>query len=223
MKHRPCGVVVFFLCFTLPASLLSQGSWGVQLGGVSSQISGDGYRGFKKFGIETGLNYMSPLGSNGNAWGFELNYIQKGALERQEITEGNFNVYRYSAHYIDLPLSYFFPLWGVYVQTGVSASFNLKTEISTNDLLAPPLANQRLIELGFVGAVLFEISKRLSFSVRYYNSLLPVQRSNAIAAYYWFSQGGMHAVLGARLQYQFQLPPFRWDKPKGSSAEVKID
>ena len=194
---------------------MGQGSWGAQIGGMTTQISGDGYRGFKKFGIEAGLNYLKPIGPNGNAWGLELNYLQKGALERQEISEDNFNVYRYSAHYLDLPISYFFPLWGVYVQTGVSASFNLQTEISTNDLVAPPLANQRLIELGLVGAVLFEVNEKLSFSIRYYNSLLPVQRTdNSIAAFYWFSQGGMHSAIAARLQYQFQLPPFKWVKAK---------
>jgi len=190
--------------------------------GVTSQLSGDSYNGFKKVGFAGGLGILSPMSFEGHFLAFELNYIQKGVRDRRNEDQGDFNEFSLKADYIELPVSYVFPAWGAYLQAGLSASYNLKFEQATNGLLSPPIIDQRTIELGLHFGVNFQITDHLLFNVQYMNSLTPVQKSNVPYAY-WFGQAGMHSVLGVKLQYFFKPPPFVWKKSKGPEVIITTD
>jgi hypothetical protein len=192
------------------------------LSGVTSQLSGDGYTGFKKFGVSGGLGGMYALQKEGYFVAVEVNYIQKGVRDRRNEDAGDFNEFSLKADYLELPVSYVFPAWGVYIQGGLSASYNLKFEQKANGILSPELTDQRAIELGLHLGVNFEITKNLLFNVLYMNSLTPVQKSNVPYAY-WFRQAGMHNLIGIKLQYFFKPPSFVWKKRNDQKIEITTE
>jgi hypothetical protein len=213
-----CGVTMFLM------SLQGQAQTYVEAHvlGVTSQLSGDTYNGFKKVGFSGGLGLLSPMSFEGHFLAFELNYIQKGVRDRRNEDQGDLNEFSLKADYIELPISYVFPAWGVYLQGGLSASYNLKFEQASNGLLSPPISDQRTIELGLHLGVNFQITDKLLFNVLYMNSLTPVQKSNVPYAY-WFGQAGMHSLIGVKLQYYFKIPSFLWKKSKSPKVIISTD
>ena len=200
----------------------SQVFYEAHLSGVTSQLSGDGYTGFKKVGFSGGLGGLRSLQKEGHFIAFELNYIQKGVRDRKNEDVGDFNEFSLKADYVELPVSYVFPAWGVYIHGGLSAAYNLKFEQKTNGILSPELTDQRVVELGLHLGVSFEITENLLFNVQYMNSLTPVQKSN-VPYSYWFRQAGMHNLIGIKLQYFFKAPSFVWKKSKNQEIVITTD
>ena len=196
----------------------SQWLFGGHAQGVISQLSGDGYTGFRKFGFSAGVGALYPVSQNGHFIAFELNYIQKGVRDRKNENEGDFNEFSLKADYLELPISYLFPLWGVYLQGGISGSYNVKFEQATNGLLSPDIDDQRTIELGLHLGVNFQITDHLLLNVQYMNSLTPIQ-SSEVPYSYWFRQAGMHSLIGVKLQYFLKAPGFVWSKKKKEAQD----
>lgn len=186
---------------------------------LTSQLSGDSYRGYKKFGIEVGAGALFPLKTEGHFIGVGLNYIEKGARDRKDEERGDFNDYRLNMNYIEAPFTYHLPLWGVYIEGGLSFAYRIKFEQTNNNLPASAPPNLRRMELGLVAGVNLEITDNLIFSLRLLNSLTPVYNTTAPIVY-WFQQGGMHSVIAARLQFYFSKPNFVWVK---KTPQVKTD
>lgn len=190
--------------------------------GVTSQLSGDGYNGFRKFGFAAGAGGLHPLNNSGHFIAFELNYIQKGVRDRRNEREGDFNEFSLKANYIEVPVSYLFPVWGVYLHGGLSASYNLQFEQATNGILSPEISDQRIVELGLQVGLNFQITDQLLFNVQYMNSLTPVQKSN-VPYSFWFQQAGMHSLIGVKLQYFFKAPSFVWKKDKKPEVTITTE
>ena len=194
--------------------------WETHFAGNVSQMSGDGYSGFRKVGLEAGFGGVYPLDSKGHFFGFKLNYNQKGVKKRRNEEEGDYTDYTLAMDYIEIPVSYLFPLWGVYFETGLSASYNIRFKQINNGVTYAEPTNLRAIEMGLFGAVNFEINKHLVFGIKYLNSLTPIQKNTvSVPLYYWFQQGGMHQMLGLQLQYFFNRNTFSWNQKKETKKE----
>ncbi|MFT6717416.1 MAG: hypothetical protein ACJA0Q_002071 [Saprospiraceae bacterium] len=213
-------IVAFIAIFCLEGK--SQVVYEAHFLALTSQLSGDGYTGFKKLGFSGGLGSLHALKKEGHFVAFELNYIQKGVRDRRNEDVGDFNEFSLKANYLELPMSYLFPAWGVYVQGGISAAYNLKFEQATNGIMSPEITDQRAIELGFHLGVNFQISDQLLLNVQYMNSLTPVQKSN-VPYSFWFQQAGMHSLFGIKLQYFFNAPSFVWKKSKSQEIIISVD
>jgi hypothetical protein len=214
--------LIVFTMFFCAVEVKSQGFYDLHLLGLTSQLSGDGYTGYKKFGFAGGLGGLFPMKKDGHFIGVECNYIQKGVRDRRNEREGDFNEFSLKANYIEFPVSYVFPIWGVNLQGGLSGSYNLKFEQLSNGLLSPALTDQRAIELGLHLGVNFQVTDHLLFNVQYMNSLTPVQKSN-VPYSFWFQQAGMHSLLGVKLQYYFKAPTFIWKKSKKQEIIITTD
>jgi hypothetical protein len=98
-------VWLLFLLITLPGGLFSQRfNGGVLAGGVVSQVDGDGYGGYTKFGYMGGA-LVSLRVSPHSSFQMELEYIQKGSrINADSLNYGNTYLMRF--HYLEVPLLY---------------------------------------------------------------------------------------------------------------------
>lgn len=217
IKVLKCSVVCVFMLLAYTSR--SQTFYEAHALGVTSQLSGDGYTGFKKFGFGAGLGGLYSLKKEGHFLAFEFNYLQKGVRDRRNEDAGDFNEFSLKADYLEIPLSYVFPAWGIYIQGGLSASYNLKFEQATNGILSPDISDQRAVELGLHIGFNFQVTDNVLFNVLYMNSLTPIQKSN-VPYSFWFQQAGMHNLIGVKLQYFFKAPSFLWKKTKGQEIII---
>jgi hypothetical protein len=204
-----------FLSLLLPFFALAQQSiqWEAHAGGLICQMSGDDYPGFAKLGFEAGIGGVNALDTKGHFVGFQVNYIRKGAFYKSGGSSPIFSNYLLSMDYIEIPITYLFPMWGVYFELGLSASHNVRFKQINNDVEFPAPTNLRWLELGLQGGVNFEINKHLVFGLKYLNSLTPIQKGT-VPLSYWFRQGGMHQVIAIKLQYFFDTSTFSWNQKK---------
>lgn len=80
---------------------------GVLLGGLVSQVDGDTWQGYHKFGFLAGA-MVSLQVSRHSSFQMELEYIQKGSRKNADIDTGDFNTYLLRIHYVEVPLLYQF-------------------------------------------------------------------------------------------------------------------
>lgn len=218
MKNIVAFTFLFFCCSQVKTEVVFEG----HLSGLTTQVSGDGYTGFRKFGTSFGLGALYALKKGGKKTNhflsFQLNYTQKGARDRKNEKQGDFNEFSLRANYLELPLSYLFPLWGVYFEAGLAPAYNLKFEQKTNGITAPPLQDQRQVEWGLQLGINFEVTEKMIFAVQAMHSLTPIQKSS-VPTSYWFRQAGMHSILAVKLQYYFRSPNFAWTKKNTDSTK----
>lgn len=210
-------LVVLLLSFSF--TVVAQHHYEFHGSALTSQISGDGFNGFKKFGFEAGAGLLFPLKSEGRFLGLSLNYIQKGARDRKNEQRGDFNDYSLKLDYLELPLTYWVPMWGVYFTGGVSAAYRLRFEQLNNDVVAVAPNDLRTIELGLNIGVNFQVNDNVVLTFKGLHSVTPLRKSSA-PINYWLSQGGMHSVLAVSLQYFIGTPNFLW-VPKSKVKEVE--
>jgi hypothetical protein len=185
--------------------------WDAHVGFLVSQITGDAYHGFRKLGFNGGVGLSYPIDKRGHFVNFQLNYIQKGAKDRRNEEQGDYSDYTLAIDYLELPVSYLFPMWGIYMDLGISAAYKLRFKQINNGVEYPASNNLRAIELGLNAGLNFEINQHLSFSVKYLNSLTPIQKGT-VSVYNWTALGGMHQIIALQLQYNFSNSIFYWDK-----------
>lgn len=75
----------------------------VHAGFAGSQVEGDGLAGFDKLGFQAGLGIHASLNSNFDI-GFELNLLQKGSIRRPNPEIGDYDKYKMSLLYAQIPV-----------------------------------------------------------------------------------------------------------------------
>lgn len=196
--------------------VIAQKSYEFHGGLLTSQFSGDGFNGYRKFGFTGGAGVLMPLKKEGHFFALGLNYIQKGARDRKNEEEGDFNDYSLQMDYLELPVTYWLPIWGVYFEGGLSAAYRVKFKQLNNGIPAVAPVNLRRLELGLQAGFNVQINDHLLFGFKVLNSLTPVYSNASVPANFWFQQGGMHSVLMIDLKYFLTAPNFVWIKKKSN-------
>lgn len=227
----------------------AQDAYAINLGGVVSQMSGDNYQGFKKFGVVGGVDVLFRLkslsapklemekneageqtvsvekkGSKKSGYYFSagVEYFQKGAQDRRNEEEGDFNWYILKADYIQAPFRFWIPYRGVYFIPGIDFSYNINWDQSNNGIPAGELANQRLIEMGLSASVNFEVNQYLQLQAMFFHSLTPVT-SSSVDLTNWFRQGGMHSGLSLRAYVFLGRTKFNWKNSGANDVDEDSD
>ncbi len=88
-------------------------------GATFSQVHGDSYVGFNKMGLVTGLYVSRSLNPD---WGaqFEIVYKQKGSRHNPNESTGDYNLYKLSFDYIEIPLLVKLNMTKVSLEAGVA-------------------------------------------------------------------------------------------------------
>ena len=190
----------------------------MHLSGLVSQMSGDNVTGYRKLGLEVGGGMLFPLKPAGHKIGLALNYIQKGARDGRNELQGDFSDYSLNLDYLELPLSYWVPLWGVYFQGGISAAYRVRFKQLNNGIEAAAPSNLSTFEFGLHAGFHFQMNEKFIMNFKVHHSLTPVQESVSPVSF-WFSQGGMHSIISLGITYQLTEGNFVWKSKSSKGTE----
>src|SRR5512140_2891327 len=106
MKLISSGAAFILFLFVMVSSSLQAQRFnaGLMLGGVTSQVDGDTYDGYHKWGY-LGGGYVFLKVSPHSSFQMELEYIQKGSRRNDTSLSGG-DTYLLRLHYIEIPLLY---------------------------------------------------------------------------------------------------------------------
>jgi len=103
INFRSIPVLLFLLMMAGSSIHAQRFIGGIMAGGVTSQVDGDTYDGYHKFGYLGGA-YVGLVISPHASFQMELEYIQKGSRRGDTSTNGgNGNTYLLRLHYIEVP------------------------------------------------------------------------------------------------------------------------
>ena len=100
---RSTLLIFFFLVIFSSSNIAQRFNAGLMLGGVVSQVDGDTYSGYTKFGYLGGA-YVGLQVSPHSSFQMELEYIQKGS--RNDTNATGITSYLLRIHYIEVPILY---------------------------------------------------------------------------------------------------------------------
>jgi hypothetical protein len=199
MKYKILILFTFaMLSFSAKAQYFNAGA---KLGIVASQVDGDTYSGFDKFGFNMGV-FVSYKLSYRTSLQLELEYIQKGSKHNPNYEKNDFDQYKMSLSYIQIPLLLQYklsqnfsaeigPAFGVLVSNYEERDH---FEISSN-----PFRNIALsLNTGFV----YKVNDSWNVNFRADYSLLGIREKAAPGdRYIWFHYGQFNNSLVLSLQY----------------------
>lgn len=199
MKYKILILFAFvFLSFTVKAQYFNAG---VKAGIVASQVDGDTYSGFDKFGLNLGV-FVNYRLSHRTALQLELEYIQKGSKHNPNYEINDFEQYKMSLSYIQLPLLFQYKLTNEFsVELGPAFGVLMSNyeerdnfEISSNPF--------RKFGLNWITGFNFKINNSWNANFRMDYSLLGIRENSAPGdRYIWFHYGQFNNALVLSLQY----------------------
>lgn len=168
---------------------------------TTNQIDGDGYAGYKHVGFQFGLGTQYKFDKH--RIGFEINYAQRGSRLRSNPRKGIFDDQKIYTNYIDVPVLYIFPKWGIHFEIGPSFSYLLSSYEAFNGI---ELNNGNMYNGFEVGALIsanFKIYDQLYFKFRINNSITGIKKITGASTGYFWEEGSFHRGLGINLTYYF--------------------
>ncbi len=150
---------------------------GLLLGGVTSQISGDGLGGWDKFGMTAGAWVSVPFNDRLSAT-MSMKYINKGS--RTKIDTLTFNMFGYYLNYVDVPLWLNYSVskkepGKLVINVGPSVGYLLNQKIISNGfdyVVNPPFER---LDIGLDFGVAFWVTPKFSVNIMTTTSVLPTR------------------------------------------------
>ncbi len=175
---------VFFISISIllsiTADLSAQIIKGEAIAGFNlSQVDGDMFYGFHKFGVTVGAGAMIPFGKNWDA-SVEVLYNQKGARERSKIFDTICTYdYKLRLNYAEVPVMVHYTDKD-FITAGVGFSWGRLVGASEwqNQIKTPTTAKNGVYDINdfnIIGEVRIKIKGPLKFNVRYSYSLMPLR------------------------------------------------
>jgi len=212
MTSKQTITLTLFTCmFLLPGSLFSQQfGGGILAGGLISQVDGDNWVGYSKFGPMAGAFVDVELSPH-SSFQLEMVYIQKGSKKASFYQENDFHEYLLRLHYLEIPLLFQYTfLKRIQLEAGPAADILLGSQEQVDGQEVPndyPLRNITLA--GIIGASGY-ITKHFKATFRFNYSLLSIRKPQPYEDIppAWrkilFEVGQFNNVLSLSLSYQFK-------------------
>ncbi len=168
---------VFFLLFLITLAVLVKAQrfeGGVVVGLSGSQVDGDGYGGYKKAGIYSGLWVRMPIAERLDIQA-ELAFSQKGS-KRLPDKNGNIH-YLLKLNYVDFPLSV---RYNISDKIGIESGFNAGFFAGAKEYLNyEPIdyGDFHKVELAFLLGLYWNMYDNISIGVRNSNSILSIRKT----------------------------------------------
>lgn len=148
----------------------------VKFGVSTSQIFGDGYGGYNKAGLFLGTGVQTKLNTNLKLQ-LEIDYCNRGSRDPAKPDKGKYTSYKFSTHYIDVPVILKFWIWKFEFETGLNNGFFIfHREADQNGLIDPTTYKVQFTkyELALNAGVNVPINDKWYFNTRFQNSILPI-------------------------------------------------
>jgi hypothetical protein len=211
MKLILTGTAFFLLLFVMVSSSLQAQRFnaGLMLGGVTSQVDGDTYDGYHKWGY-LGGGYVTLQISPHSSFQMELEYIQKGSRRVDTTTSGG-TQYLLRLHYIEVPFLYQYTFKKrFYFEAGPAADVtigSLELRDGIEETGAVPLRPVTFAGIFGFGAYL---TNHLRLNIRSNYSLNSIRSKNNYGGYrrMLFETGQYNNVLSLSLLWDFKAKEF---------------
>jgi len=173
---------------------------GIKAGATASQIKGDGFKGFHKFGFVGGAMFQLQLDKKytGN---IEVLFVQKG-VRNDGTAQNYFNLYHVDFSYVEIPVifSYRYKRCSFGFGPGIGLIIRQhEVDYRNNSNDHNSFKTQDVNLNADFNCIL---NKNLSFSCRYTNSIIPI-RSNPSGKSYWYDPWQQNQTFALSLNYRF--------------------
>lgn len=194
--------IAFFLILTT-YTIQAQGRFkpGLKAGISTSQVHGDTYEGFHKFGFDGGATLNAKINEKWKAQ-FEILFVQKGSRFVGDANKGDLRFYNLQLNYIEVPilLQYEHKKFVFEVGPGFGYLINSKEQDQNGEVInAIPFYT---VEVSGSVGITFMIYKNLGINWRFTNSISPI-RKFASGASTVGNPGQRNNVLAFTLTYSF--------------------
>jgi len=195
---------------TLSSSVSAQRfNSGLMVGGVTSQVDGDTYDGYHKWGYLGGA-YVSLQISPHSSFQMEMEYIQKGSRRNDTNVNGG-DTYLLRLHYIEVPVLYQFTFKKrFYFEAGPAADISIGSLELKNGSAPPETVPLRAVCFTGIFGFGAYITKNLHINLRSNYSLNSLRSKNNYGGYrrIFFETGQYNNVLSLALLWDFKAKDF---------------
>ncbi|MGA2822466.1 MAG: porin family protein [Bacteroidales bacterium] len=211
MKLILTGTVFLLLLIVMTSfSLQAQRfNGGVMIGGNVSQVDGDTYIGYHKFGYLGGAYVFLKLSPH-SSFQMELEYIQKGSKRNADSVTNAGNTYKLRLHYIEIPLLYQYTFKRrFYFEAGPAADISIGSLELINDQVPPTTVPLRPVTLAGIFGFGICAGSHLRFNFRYNYSLMSIRNGTANGyRKIFFEVGQYNNVLSLSVLWDFKAKEF---------------
>jgi Outer membrane protein beta-barrel domain len=211
MKSVFLVTTFFFFILTMASSSLQAQRFnaGLMLGGVTSQVDGDTYDGYHKWGY-LGGGYVTLQISPHSSFQMELEYIQKGSKRNDTSVSGG-DTYLLRLHYIEIPFLYQYTFKRrFYFEAGPAADVSIGSLELKNGSVPNPTVPLRPVTLTGIFGFGAYLTNHLRINVRSNYSLISIRSKNIYSGYrrMLFEIGQYNNVLSLSLLWDFNAKEF---------------
>jgi len=199
----------YILFLILPLTGFSQKfNGGILLGGDISQVDGDNYGGYTKFGF-LGGGLVSLRVSRHSSFQMEIEYIQKGSRINADTLTNLGTTYLMRFHYLEVPLLYQYTFAKrLSIEAGPAMDVLLGSLEESDGIESPGTIPLRPVTLAGIFGFSGFITKHLKANIRFNYSLLSIRKTAetypSSYRYILFQKGQFNNVLSFSLFWYFK-------------------
>ncbi|MDP1622800.1 MAG: porin family protein [Bacteroidales bacterium] len=178
---------------------------GITAGGLISQVDGDTWQGYHKFGYLAG-GFVSLKISPRSSFQMEMEYIQKGSRRGADTVTNVGNTYLSRLHYLEIPVLYQFTFADRFqAEAGPAADVLLGTYEEVNGLEVPYITvPYRTVTLSGIAGVSCFITDHLKAGIRINYSILSIRNGHVAGERkIFFESGQYNNVISLALSWYF--------------------
>jgi len=198
-----------FLCLviiiTLHFNSVGQNSFNSELivGGITSQVDGDNYGGFNKFGYHAGFFATRKLFKTDLEWQLGIQWANKGSFKPSQPNKGIFDTYKIKLNYAQIPFGVRKQIKKIWVEGGLTLGYLVSSqEEDQNGIISPTTLKYNSIELAYYAGLRYWLTEKVGFSLWSSRSITPMANSIEITTFGLFG-GSFNNVIYFNLNYRF--------------------
>lgn len=196
--------IVFILFWGLLIHLNTKAQYfnsGIKTGIVASQVDGDTYGGYDKFGFNLGIFVNYKISSH-STLELELEYIQKGSNHNPNYDKGDFEQYKMSLGYVQVPFVYQYKLYPQFsFELGIAFG-TLIHHYEERDYFELESNPYRKFSLSYITGFNFKLNNKWNVNFRMDYSLIGIRQKPAPGdRYIWFQYGQFNNAFVLSFQY----------------------
>jgi len=196
--------LLFLLIMTMPAIASAQRfSARANAGFVASQVDGDKYSGYHKFGFTFGADVSRPIQKSDFAFRLGLRYVRKGShAEENDVS----SFYKVELHYAEMPLTLIYTFKDFEFEAGASVGYLFKSKEDSDGYgLKEPAYPFKKVELNGIAGVNYNVFGNVWAGAEFNYSILPIRPYTTAHSDYVVS-GEHNNLIVFKIIYMFHAP-----------------
>jgi len=192
-----------FLAYSSLGSAQLEFSGGLELGAVTSQVSGDALAGYDKFGLCVGP-YVRATFSESSSARMSILYINKGSRRNANPDNNDFRTYVLKLDYLEVPILYNYTYESFRAELGIAAGVLINSEEIETGISRPFLQPFESTEFSIVAGLNYSFTENLFVNTRFSQSIIPVRKSpSTVNAGSFYEAGQYNTVIQLMFGYEF--------------------